>query len=612
VASDAHLVALIREGRANAFETVYNRHHRAILSFCRHMLGSVEEAEDAVQHTFLAAYNDLISSQKQIHLRAWLFTIARNRCYSILRARREHPVADPDEPVTEGLAAQVQRRQELRDLVLDLRQLPDDQRAALVLSEMDALSHAEIGDVLGVPRDKVKALVFQARESLVASRAARETDCAEIREQLANLHGGALRRSNLRRHLRECPGCNDFRQEVDRQRKQLRLLLPVVPTLALKETVLVATVGGSAAISAAGGAAVGSSLLKGGVVKSLVGAALAGVGTAGTIVAVHDFQIGTGQSAPRSSHEFASGAAASAARTGSDSDAAASSRAIGATASAYPTAYLSPGVSVNLGAAPSGGAAARFHGKARGAATSTTIAILHPLSRKGLTSVLIPSPLIPANPMPAAPSTGGRRSDTATGGAPSAPTGSLVSNAPNLAPAAFGSGTQAATGGTRTAPGAATTGSSPTTSTPTSAAAPSTSGSSRPTSNSGHGSWGRRPSTRSGSTGSGSGASTNGSGTTGISTSGGGRTGLSASGSTSGSSGPAGGTRGDGGSSSASSGSSEPSGGSTSSSTSTGAATGGDYGTSGGSDSSSGSSGSSSGSSGGSYGGGTDTGPHGR
>src|ERR1700712_1367586 len=80
LASDARLVALIREGRRVAFEVVYDRHHRSILSFCRHVLGDPQEAEDAVQHTFLAAYNDLISSDKPIQLKAWLFAIARNRC----------------------------------------------------------------------------------------------------------------------------------------------------------------------------------------------------------------------------------------------------------------------------------------------------------------------------------------------------------------------------------------------------------------------------------------------------------------------------------------------------------------------------------------------------
>jgi RNA polymerase sigma factor (sigma-70 family) len=289
LASDARLVTLVRERNAGAFETVYNRHHRAILSFCRHMLGDAQEAEDAVQHTFLAAYSDLISSTKQIHLRAWLFTIARNRCYSVLRGRREQPSSDLDEPVTEGLAAQVQRRQDLRDLVVDMQRLPEEQRAALVLAELDALSHEEIADTLGVAPKKVKALVFQARESLLASRVARETDCSEIREQLATQRGGALRRGNLRRHLRECAGCRDFRREIERQRRRLAVLLPVVPTLALREAVLGAGAGGGAAAGLGGaGGAVFSTALKSGLVRVSIGALAAGGGTAGTLVATHD------------------------------------------------------------------------------------------------------------------------------------------------------------------------------------------------------------------------------------------------------------------------------------------------------------------------------------
>jgi RNA polymerase sigma factor (sigma-70 family) len=282
--SDSRLVALTREGRTAAFEVAYDRHHRAILSFCRHMLGDLEEAQDAVQHTFLAAYNSLIGSDKPIHLRAWLFTIARNRCYSILRSRREQPSGDLSEALTEGLATQVQRRQDLRDLMVDLQGLPDEQRAALVLAELDSLSHQEIGDVLGVSRDKVKALVFQARESLMASRTARETDCTEIREQLATLRGGSLRRGNLRRHLRECAACREFRKHVERQRRQLAILLPVGPSIAVKEMVFAGTVaGGAAAGTVAGGGLVATSALKGGAFKFVIGAVAAGIGTASTI-----------------------------------------------------------------------------------------------------------------------------------------------------------------------------------------------------------------------------------------------------------------------------------------------------------------------------------------
>ena len=110
LAGDERLVEQIRRGNELAFEIAFERHGAAILGFCRHMLGSREEAEDAVQHTFAAAFHDLQrGGERQITLKPWLYTIARNRCLSLLRARREQP-AELEELPTEGLAEQVERR----------------------------------------------------------------------------------------------------------------------------------------------------------------------------------------------------------------------------------------------------------------------------------------------------------------------------------------------------------------------------------------------------------------------------------------------------------------------------------------------------------------------
>jgi Sigma-70, region 4 len=177
LASDERLVEHVRAGSEIAFEALYDRHHGGILGFCRHMLGSVEEAEDALQHTFMAAYGHLSG-------------------------------------------------------------LPDDQRAALVLAELGDVAHDEIATVLGVPRDRVKALVFQARSSLIASRIARDTPCTAIRKELAGLRGGTPRRTILRRHLRECPGCRAFRAQVAEQRRALAAALPVQASDGLKQAAL--------------------------------------------------------------------------------------------------------------------------------------------------------------------------------------------------------------------------------------------------------------------------------------------------------------------------------------------------------------------------------------
>jgi RNA polymerase sigma factor (sigma-70 family) len=279
LASDDRLVEQVRAGSERAFEVLFDRYHGPVLSFCRHMLGSLPDAEDAVQHTFLAAYGDLLRSDRQVKLRPWLYTIARHRCLSMLRARRERPVDGLPEPATEPLAAEVGTREDLRATLIDIERLPEDQRCALVLAELGDVSHQEIADILGCRRDKVKALLYQARSSLAHSRIARDTPCADIREQLAVV-GGALRHALLRRHLRDCAGCRDFRREMRAQHRRLRALVPVVPTAALKRAVL----DGASGLGA-GGAAVTGALGGAGLATTAI-VAVAIAGAAGATAAV--------------------------------------------------------------------------------------------------------------------------------------------------------------------------------------------------------------------------------------------------------------------------------------------------------------------------------------
>jgi RNA polymerase sigma factor (sigma-70 family) len=279
LAGDERLVEQIRRGNEVAFEVAFERHGAGILAFCRHMLGSREEAEDAVQHTFAAAFKDLRGGEKRkIALKAWLYTIARNRCVSVLRARREH-ASELHEIPTDGLSEQVERRAELRELLADVRELPEEQRAALLLAEAAGLSHAEVAQVLGCEVESVKGLVFRARTGLIERRDARATPCSEIREQLATLKGGALRRNELRHHLRRCPGCSAYREEVRRQRQLLAAALPVVPGFGLKSSVMGAAglTGSALGGASAGGAALGSA--------AVAKVALMGVLAGGSVVA---------------------------------------------------------------------------------------------------------------------------------------------------------------------------------------------------------------------------------------------------------------------------------------------------------------------------------------
>jgi RNA polymerase sigma factor (sigma-70 family) len=291
---DERLVEQMRRGNELAFEVAFERHGGAILGFCRHMLGSLEEAEDAVQHTFAAAWHDLgTGGEREIALKPWLFTIARNRCLSMLRARREQ--RELPELATAGLSEEVERRADLRELLRDLAELPAEQREALLLSEAGDLTHAEVAGVLDCEVPRVKSLVFRARSALIARREARATPCVEIRKQLANLRGPSLRRNELRLHLAGCPGCRAYHEEVRHQRELLAAALPVTPGGGLELSVLAAAGiggGGAAAAGLAGGGAAaagigtpfgvaGSSLV---AKLALVGVMAGGGAVAGTVL----------------------------------------------------------------------------------------------------------------------------------------------------------------------------------------------------------------------------------------------------------------------------------------------------------------------------------------
>ena len=182
-ATDARLVALVRHGQPAAFEAIRDRYRQSILSFCLHLLGDPEEAADAVEHTFTVVYAAITSTDGPMVLRLWLFTTARNRCHSLRQFRRELSAAELVEAGSVGLAAQMRRPEDLRRLLVQMRDLHDDQRAALVLGELGALSQTEIGIALGLPPRKLHALASQARESLAATRGADGVVCSEIQRR---------------------------------------------------------------------------------------------------------------------------------------------------------------------------------------------------------------------------------------------------------------------------------------------------------------------------------------------------------------------------------------------------------------------------------------------
>ena len=287
---DDRLVASVRRGDSAAFEAMYDRHSSELLSFCVYMLGSRHDAEDALQATFASAYRSLCSDRRTVALRPWLFAIARNHCLSILRRRRPWVELNGEPALNGDPLRELELKEEVRLMIEGLRTLPESQRASLVLAELHGFSQSEIGSVLGVEADQVKAFICQARSNLISERTAREVDCREIREELATARGAALLRSRLRRHLRSCDDCRLYADGVASQRRHLGVLLPLVPSLMLKYRALENAMGIAAAGDPggyAGGAAVGGSVaagafeVAGGGLKALLLKVAAGVACLG-------------------------------------------------------------------------------------------------------------------------------------------------------------------------------------------------------------------------------------------------------------------------------------------------------------------------------------------
>ncbi len=158
-----------RAPQAAATEGLYERHSAKILSYCLHQLGSREEAEDAVQTTFMNAFRALGRGVVPEAESAWLFKIAENVCLSRRRSswRRGRIESPSDFDVIEEIVPGPSRqRDELIGIEDALASMPEQQRRAILLREWQGLSYREISEELELSQSAVETLIFRARRSL--------------------------------------------------------------------------------------------------------------------------------------------------------------------------------------------------------------------------------------------------------------------------------------------------------------------------------------------------------------------------------------------------------------------------------------------------------------
>jgi RNA polymerase sigma factor (sigma-70 family) len=295
--SDERLVAYLRKGNTAAFEVLVARYQSRLHAFCRHLLGSREDAEDVLQEVLAAAFNAILADDRPINVRPWLYRIARNRSLNHLRRAQAVGVDSMDIHLSENGAStadKVHEREEFRLLVGDIHELPETQKTALVLREMDALSYEQIAEAMETTVSSVKSLLVRARVSLAEAAEARLLSCDEVRIELGEVAEGLRRRPStlVRRHLRGCKRCSTFRTQLKDTNRALAALLPIGPLVLIRKFALLhlshsagagsgATAAGSGAASggAAGAGAAGSTAVVGTTV--IAGSATSGFVSAG-------------------------------------------------------------------------------------------------------------------------------------------------------------------------------------------------------------------------------------------------------------------------------------------------------------------------------------------
>jgi RNA polymerase sigma-70 factor (ECF subfamily) len=171
-ASDELLVERCREGSEAAFEALVRRHERALQRHCAPMVGQAA-ASDATQDAFISAWSAIRSGAEIRALRPWLFTIAHRKALALLRERRRGATEELPESISDGVssAERVAQTAQIRETLVALAALPEDQREAFLGVAVQGRSGRQIARQLGISELTARQLVFRARASLRAGAA---------------------------------------------------------------------------------------------------------------------------------------------------------------------------------------------------------------------------------------------------------------------------------------------------------------------------------------------------------------------------------------------------------------------------------------------------------
>src|SRR5919204_3702477 len=221
-----------------AFERLYRRHVADVYRYALAVMRNQSDAEDVTQTTFMNAYRAFQRGERPEKPQNWLIAIAHNVCRQRFRQSARRPIeVSFDEDIGDRLvAAEEEETPSAEDIQRALGYLAFNQRAALVMRELEGRSYAEIGEILELSPSAVETVIFRARRALREQLESR-LSCGEAELAISQQLDGRLARKEkgaLRAHLRECTECATFARRQRAQRAALRSLgsVPLPASLA--------------------------------------------------------------------------------------------------------------------------------------------------------------------------------------------------------------------------------------------------------------------------------------------------------------------------------------------------------------------------------------------
>jgi RNA polymerase sigma factor (sigma-70 family) len=163
---DGRLVSLVRDGYESAFEEIFRRYGAPLRSYAASIV-TAQRADDVTQEAFTKAFIALRGTDKEIQLRPWLYRIVRNTALTSIRDEPK-PAFELDEAQAPDMSPEelAEQREEITRLMTGLRELPEPQRAAIVMRELEGLSHEQIAASLGLSGGAVRQSIYRARRAL--------------------------------------------------------------------------------------------------------------------------------------------------------------------------------------------------------------------------------------------------------------------------------------------------------------------------------------------------------------------------------------------------------------------------------------------------------------